>query len=84
MNQACYVRIGAQPPTGGAPRDYLVTVFRALKSGHLYALVLRVTVAQTIEWVRTHVDEIVALGSQHDNVARNTELQIVALNVESA
>lgn len=84
MKQECVVRIGTQPPFGGTPRDYLVSVFKALKSGGLYVLVLRVTVSQTIEWVRSHVDEIVAVGVQHDSVARNTALPIVALNVEPA
>lgn len=78
------VHIGTRSQTDGPARDYLVTVFKALKSGDLYALVLRITVAQTIEWVRANVDEIVALGSQKDSVARNSALPIVALNVALA
>ena len=83
-NQESVLRIGTETKTSGDPRDYLVTVFKALKSGDLYALILRVTVAQSIEWVRAHVDDIVAAGSQHDGVARNSLLPIVALNVASA
>ena len=78
------VRIGAGSKKDGIARDYLVTVFKALKSGDLYALVLRVTVAQTVEWVRAHVDEIVAVGIENDSVARNSALPIVALNVALA
>lgn len=82
--ESVFMRIGTQNQTNGSPRDYLVTVFKALKSGDLYALVLRITVAQTIEWVRAHVDEIAAVGVRNDGVARNTTLPIVALNVALA
>lgn len=81
-NDGVVVRIGATPQTDGPLQDYLVTVFKALKSGDLYALVLRVTVAQSIEWVRAHVDEIANIGVQNDSVARLPQLPIVALNVE--
>lgn len=68
----------------GPKRDYLVTVFKRLKAGDLYALVLRTTSRQPIEWVRAHVDEIVALGIQKDPIAKLPQLPIVALNVEYA
>lgn len=83
-NKEIVVRIGTTPPSGGTARDYLVTVFKALKSGDIFALVLRVSVAQSIEWVRTNVDEIVAAGIQNDSVAKNPALPIVALNVALA
>lgn len=78
------VRIGDSASTNGPPTDYFVTVFKALKSGALYALVLRVTVAQPIQWVRAHADEIAAIGVQQDTVARNPNLPIVALNAALA
>jgi hypothetical protein len=71
--------IGAQKHPDGPLRDYLVTVFKKLKCGGLYALVLRVSVAQPIEWVRWHVDEIVAIGSKQDR-----HLETVALNIAAA
>lgn len=69
-----------EPPN----RDYRVTAFQALKSGHLFALVLRVTVAKPIEWVRQHADEIAAQGIATDPQARKLNAPVVALNVEPA
>jgi hypothetical protein len=83
-NQQTIVRIGKHHQTVGAARDYLVTVYKALKSGDLYALVLRVNVAQSIDWVRANVDEIVAVGIKDDAVAKNPALPVVALNVALA
>ena len=64
--------------------DYFVTVFKKLKSGDLYALVLRVSVDKPIQWVRAHVDEIVRNGITVDRIANNPNLPIVALNIEYA
>lgn len=65
-------------------REYLVTSFQAMKSGALFALVLRVTVAKPIEWVRQNADQIAAKGVADDPQARRLNAPIVALNVEAA
>lgn len=82
--QECAIPAGVQAAAPGASRDYLVTVFKPLKSGALYALVLRVQVAQPIEWVRAHVDEIATRGVRQDRIAKDPNVPIVALNVELA
>lgn len=65
-------------------RVYLVSSFQALKSGHLFMLELRVAVAQPIEWVRAHAEEIARRGIQQDRVANKLASPIVALNVVEA
>lgn len=64
--------------------EYRITVFQRIgQAGDLFALVLRVSVAQSIEWVRQHADEIAACGIQQDRVASRLGAP-VALAVEVA
>jgi hypothetical protein len=81
---AVQVRIGKREGAAGPQQNYLVTVYKALKSGDLFALVLNVQVSAPIEWVRRHVDEIVTVGIQQDSIAKLPQLPIVALSVELA
>jgi hypothetical protein len=64
--------------------EYKVTVFQQIgQAGDLFALVLRVSAAAPIEWVKQHADEIAARGIQQDRVASRLG-QPVALAVEVA
>lgn len=64
--------------------EYRVTVFQPIgKAGELFALVLRVSTAAPIEWVKQHADEIAARGVQQDRVASRLGAP-VALAVEVA
>ena len=64
--------------------EYRVTVFQQIgTAGDLFALVLRVSVAAPIEWVKQRADEIAARGIQQDRVASRLG-QPVALAVEVA
>jgi hypothetical protein len=65
-------------------REYRVTVFQPIgQAGDLFALVLRVSVAAPIEWVKQRADEIAARGIQQDRVASRLG-PYVALSVEPA
>jgi hypothetical protein len=66
-------------------RQYLVTSFQKLNhSDGIMGLLLRVTVAQPIEWVRKHAEDIAKRGIQQDAVAKTLTSPIIALNVEIA
>ena len=64
--------------------EYRITVFQRIgQAGDLFALVLRVSAAAPIEWVKQHADEIAASGIQQDRVASRLGAP-VALAVEVA
>ena len=73
-------------PDEGAPtrNDYLVTAFLELTADRLYGLVLRVQVVASIQWVRTHAQEIAERALRHDIGGKHPDRPIVALNVEPA
>lgn len=77
--------LNATTTSAGHDRQYLVTSFQKLNGrDEIFGLVLRVTVAQPIEWVRQHADEIARRGVRQDAVARTLKSPIIALNVEEA
>lgn len=66
-------------------KDYLLSVFLPLPAGHTFVLVCRVTVAQSLAWVKAHADEIAARAVAEDKVASKINAGgYVALNVEVA
>lgn len=64
-------------------QNFAVTVFQSLKNGDLYAIVLRVSVDQSIDWVRQNVQAIAYQGIAQDSLGRRLG-EPVALWVEAA